>query len=121
MRRRARRRGRSRREPATAEGWTAESTRWAARTWEWCTRFTGRSFASVHLACKSHSSARLARRARSTRARDVRARPGSCGASPPPLYFVAVFHRMVLGVAALEAERRYHVGPGALSAFTAIQ
>src|SRR3954464_8949498 len=28
---------------------------------------------------------------------------------------------MVLGVAALEAERRYHVGPGALSAFTAIQ
>src|SRR3954470_20762576 len=37
------------------------------------------------------------------------------------LYFVAVFHRMVLGVAALEAERRYHVGPGALSAFTAIQ
>src|SRR5919199_2993532 len=37
------------------------------------------------------------------------------------LYFVAVFHRMVLGVAALEAERRYHVGPGALSAFTGIQ
>src|SRR4051812_50159330 len=37
------------------------------------------------------------------------------------LYFVAVFHRMVLGVAALEAERRYHVGAGALSAFTAIQ
>src|SRR5918911_2448699 len=37
------------------------------------------------------------------------------------LYFVAVFHRMVLGVAAFEAERRYHVGPGALSAFTAIQ
>src|SRR3954454_17390861 len=37
------------------------------------------------------------------------------------LYFVAVFHRMVLGVAALEAERRYRVGPGALSAFTAIQ
>src|SRR4051812_7383074 len=37
------------------------------------------------------------------------------------LYFVAVFHRMVLGVAALEAERRYHVGPGALSAFTAVQ
>jgi MFS family permease len=37
------------------------------------------------------------------------------------LYFVAVFHRMALGVAALEAERRYHVGPGALSAFTAVQ
>src|SRR3954451_6792029 len=37
------------------------------------------------------------------------------------LYFVAVFHRMVLGVAAFEAERRYHVGPGALSAFTAVQ
>src|SRR4051794_34872311 len=37
------------------------------------------------------------------------------------LYFVAVFHRMVRGVAALGAERRYHVGPGALSAFTAIQ
>src|SRR4051794_9899689 len=37
------------------------------------------------------------------------------------LYFVAVFHRMVLGVAALEAERRYHVGAGALSAFTAVQ
>jgi MFS family permease len=28
---------------------------------------------------------------------------------------------MVLGVAAFEAERRYHVGPGALSAFTAVQ
>src|SRR4051794_40127046 len=28
---------------------------------------------------------------------------------------------MVLGVAALEAERRYHVGAGALSAFTAVQ
>src|SRR3954453_15884766 len=37
------------------------------------------------------------------------------------LYFVAVFHRMVLGVAALEAERRYHVGAGALSSFTAVQ
>src|SRR3954451_4208966 len=37
------------------------------------------------------------------------------------LYFVAVFHRIVLGVAAFEAERRYHVGPGALSAFTAVQ
>src|SRR4051812_32552028 len=37
------------------------------------------------------------------------------------LYFVAVFHRMVLGVAAQEAERRYHVGAGALSAFTAVQ
>src|SRR3954466_4117062 len=37
------------------------------------------------------------------------------------LYFVAVFHRMVLGVAAIEAERRYHVGAGALSAFTAVQ
>jgi MFS family permease len=37
------------------------------------------------------------------------------------LYFVAVFHRMVLGVAALEAERHYHVGAGALSAFTAVQ
>src|SRR4051794_41733910 len=36
------------------------------------------------------------------------------------LYFVAVFHRMVLGVPALEAERRYHVGAGALSAFTAV-
>src|SRR3954465_11950885 len=60
------------------------------------------------------------------------ARPLSSGARRPGqawvvwgfaagLYFVAVFHRMVLGVAALEAERRYHVGPGALSAFTAIQ
>lgn len=28
---------------------------------------------------------------------------------------------MILGVAALEAERRYHVGDGALSAFTAVQ
>jgi MFS family permease len=28
---------------------------------------------------------------------------------------------MILGVAALEAERRYHVGAGALSAFTAVQ
>jgi MFS family permease len=37
------------------------------------------------------------------------------------LYFVAVFHRMALGVAALEAERRYQVGAGALSAFTAVQ
>src|ERR687885_305058 len=37
------------------------------------------------------------------------------------LYFVAVFHRMALGVAAFEAERRYHVGAGALSAFTAVQ
>jgi MFS family permease len=37
------------------------------------------------------------------------------------LYFVAVFHRMILGVAAFEAERRYHVGDGALSAFTAVQ
>ena len=37
------------------------------------------------------------------------------------LYFVAVFHRMGLGVAALEAERRYHVAAGALSVFTAVQ
>ena len=28
---------------------------------------------------------------------------------------------MILGVAAFEAERRYHVGAGALSAFTAVQ
>ncbi|MEA2229227.1 MAG: hypothetical protein QOF04_2857 [Solirubrobacteraceae bacterium] len=37
------------------------------------------------------------------------------------LYLVAVFHRMALGVAALVAQRRYHVGAGALSAFTAVQ
>src|ERR671932_1598582 len=37
------------------------------------------------------------------------------------LYFIAVFHRMGLGVAALEAERRYHVAAGALSVFTAVQ
>jgi MFS family permease len=37
------------------------------------------------------------------------------------LYFVAVFHRMALGVAAFEAERRYGVGASALSAFTAVQ
>ncbi|MEA2249189.1 MAG: hypothetical protein QOH46_3718 [Solirubrobacteraceae bacterium] len=34
---------------------------------------------------------------------------------------MAVFHRMALGVAALEAEQRYGIGAGALSAFTAVQ
>src|SRR3954452_20344146 len=37
------------------------------------------------------------------------------------LYFVAVFHRMGLGVAALQAERRYHVGAQALAACPAVQ
>ena len=36
-------------------------------------------------------------------------------------YFVAVFHRTSLGVASLDAERRFHVGPSLLGAFVAAQ
>src|SRR3954471_2513962 len=59
-----------------------------------------------------------------SRPRPARARPRSgwlVWGFAAGLYFVAVFHRMVLGVAAFEAERRYHVGAGALSVFTAVQ
>ncbi len=36
-------------------------------------------------------------------------------------YFVAVFHRTSLGVASLEAERRFHTGPSVLATFVAAQ
>lgn len=36
-------------------------------------------------------------------------------------YFVAVFHRMALGVAGLTAEHHLHVDKGALASFTAVQ
>ncbi|HET6510356.1 MAG TPA: MFS transporter [Baekduia sp.] len=36
-------------------------------------------------------------------------------------YFVAVFHRMALGVAGLTAEQRLHIGHGQLATFTALQ
>jgi len=36
-------------------------------------------------------------------------------------YFVAVFHRTSLGVASLEAERRFHTGPSVLAVFVAAQ
>jgi len=36
-------------------------------------------------------------------------------------YLVAVFHRMSLGVGALDAERRFHVGPSVLAAFVAVE
>src|SRR5580693_3958312 len=36
-------------------------------------------------------------------------------------YFVAVFHRTSLGVASLEAERRFHTGPSVLATFVAVQ
>jgi len=36
-------------------------------------------------------------------------------------YFVAVFHRTSLGVASLDAERRFHVGPSLLATFVAAQ
>jgi sugar phosphate permease len=36
-------------------------------------------------------------------------------------YFVAVFHRMALGVAGLTAEQHLHVDKGALASFTALQ
>lgn len=36
-------------------------------------------------------------------------------------YFVAVFHRTSLGVASLDAERRFHVGPPLLATFVAAQ
>jgi MFS family permease len=36
-------------------------------------------------------------------------------------YLVAVFHRMSLGVGAIDAEHRFHVGPGVLSAFVAVE
>jgi MFS family permease len=37
------------------------------------------------------------------------------------VYFLALLHRTSLGVAALDAQRRFHVGPGALSAFAVLQ
>ncbi len=37
------------------------------------------------------------------------------------VYFVAVFHRTSLGVASLEAERRFHTGPSVLATFVAVQ
>ena len=36
-------------------------------------------------------------------------------------YLVAVFHRMSLGVGAIDAEHRFHVGPGVLSVFVAVE
>lgn len=36
-------------------------------------------------------------------------------------YLVAVFHRMSLGVAAIDAEHRFHIGPSVLAAFVAVQ
>jgi sugar phosphate permease len=36
-------------------------------------------------------------------------------------YFVAVFHRTSLGVASLEAERRFHIGPSVLATFVSVQ
>ncbi|HXX91332.1 MAG TPA: MFS transporter [Acidimicrobiales bacterium] len=36
-------------------------------------------------------------------------------------YLVAVFHRMSLGVGAIDAERRFHIGPSLLSVFVAVQ
>jgi MFS family permease len=36
-------------------------------------------------------------------------------------YFLAVFHRSSLGVASLDAERRFHVGPSLLATFVAAQ
>jgi sugar phosphate permease len=36
-------------------------------------------------------------------------------------YFVAVFHRTSLGVASLDAERRFHIGPSLLATFVAAQ
>jgi len=36
-------------------------------------------------------------------------------------YFVAVFHRTSLGVASLDAERRFHIGPSLLGTFVAAQ
>ncbi len=36
-------------------------------------------------------------------------------------YFVAVFHRTSLGVASLEAERRFHIGPSLLATFVSVQ
>ncbi len=37
------------------------------------------------------------------------------------MYFLAVFHRTSLGVASLEAERRFHTGPSVLATFVAAQ
>jgi sugar phosphate permease len=36
-------------------------------------------------------------------------------------YFVAGFHRTALGVASLEAERRFHIGPSVLATFVSVQ
>jgi sugar phosphate permease len=36
-------------------------------------------------------------------------------------YLVAVFHRMSLGVGAIDAEHRFHIGPSVLAAFVAVQ
>ncbi len=61
--------------------------------------------------------------------------PPSLSAPPPPggrrawlmwgvaaaVYPLAMFHRMSLGVAALEAQQRFHVGPGALATFSVLQ
>ncbi len=37
------------------------------------------------------------------------------------VYPLAMFHRMSLGVAALQAQQRFHVGPGALATFSVLQ
>ena len=42
-------------------------------------------------------------------------------AAAAAVYFLAVFNRSSLGVAGLVAERRFHVGPGALSVFVLLQ
>lgn len=36
-------------------------------------------------------------------------------------YFVAVFHRTSLGVASLDAEHRFHIGPSVLATFVSVQ
>jgi sugar phosphate permease len=36
-------------------------------------------------------------------------------------YFVAAFHRTSLGVASLDAERRFHIGPSLLATFVSVQ
>ena len=53
----------------------------------------------------------------------VRARRGAVGgwAAAAFVYFFAVFNRASLGVAGIVAERRFDVGPGALSVFVLLQ
>lgn len=66
----------------------------------------------------------------STEPTSIDDRPASAGRPDGPwamwglaalLYFVALFHRMSLGVASLEAQRRYGVASGALATFSVLQ